>query len=146
MKTFVTFASQVRLHAVLCSAAVLLSACGGGADTGNGQQLLAAEVAANPAVMSPAATANVAAQAQTPATADAVPAAAPADQAAMNSVSAMSEAASETVEQAASVNAETTASPAAGAIPPAANFDLSGYQPAEPLSAADAGQAAQAPQ
>jgi hypothetical protein len=46
MKKLVTFASDVRLNALLCcSAAVLLTACGGGmSDTGNGQQAQTAAV------------------------------------------------------------------------------------------------------
>jgi len=47
MKKRVTFASQVRHHAALCSAAFLLSACGGTTDTmGNGPALAAETVAA----------------------------------------------------------------------------------------------------
>jgi hypothetical protein len=46
MKKLVTFASDVRLNALLCcSATVLLTACGGGmSDTGNGQQAQTAAV------------------------------------------------------------------------------------------------------
>lgn len=49
MKTRATFASRIRLQAVLCSAAILLSACGGGADNTDGQQILAADIVASPA-------------------------------------------------------------------------------------------------
>jgi hypothetical protein len=71
MKKLVTFASDIRVNAMLCcSAAVLLSACGGGmSDAANGQQSQTAAVVSSSADQSAANSA-----ATTPNAADAAPA------------------------------------------------------------------------
>jgi hypothetical protein len=71
MKKIVTFASDIRVNAMLaCSAAVLLSACGGGmTDAGNGQQSQTAAVVSSSADQTVANSA-----ATTPNAADAAPA------------------------------------------------------------------------
>lgn len=86
MKKCFTFASDRRVHALLCcSAAVLLSACGGGtSDAGNGQQTQTAAYSYNSATNQPGApvAADATSAAVTATGADAPAADAPADGAA----------------------------------------------------------------
>jgi hypothetical protein len=72
MKKLVTFASDIRVSALLCcSAAVLLTACGGGtSDTGEGQTQAAAYSGTNQSAANVAATAYGADAATTPAVSD----------------------------------------------------------------------------
>lgn len=136
MKKRVTFASQVRRHAALCSAAFLLSACGGTTDTmGNGPAMAAETVAAPVQAGAASVPVNAVPAVDTAVAVEAAPtvAAAPSNQTFASTEPAASEQ---------SVN--TTPASTTGAATATANFDMSGYQSTD--SAPDAGQSAQAPQ
>jgi hypothetical protein len=143
MKTRATFASRIRLHAVLCSAAILLSACGGAADTSNGQQVLAADIVISPtAGAAGTAPANVAAPGAGAVSSESAPAPVAVSQAEINATAP--ELATPVAAPAVNGDASVAANPAAASTAPAANFDLSGYQPADPAAGANSAQAPQA--
>ena len=144
MKTRATFASRIRLHAVLCGAAIFLSACGGGADNTGGQQILAAEIVASPA----AGAANMVANTVTaPTGASLNSAGTPAPVAVSQADAGVTAPETAATVAAPAVNADTSvaATPATASAAPAANFDMSGYQPADPAAGAEADQAPQVP-
>lgn len=141
MKKRATFASQVRLHAVLCGAAIFLSACGGTADTMGDNRALAADTTAVP-VQAGAGNAPVNA---VPAFDTAVASAAAPVAAAVTSTETFAPTEPAASEQPANASAagaaDMTATAAAAPATPAANFDLSGYQSTDAAS-----DAARAPQ
>jgi hypothetical protein len=138
MKKRVTFAVQVRRHAVVCGAAVLLSACGGSsADTMGNGPAMAAETVAAP-VQAGAAKLPLPAVAAV----DTAVASEPAPTvAAVTSTETFAPTAPAATEQLANAS---TADANASAATPSANFDLSGYQNNDAAPSAD--QPAQAPQ
>lgn len=127
-----TFVSRVRLHAALCSAAILVSACGGSADTMGEQQMLSAQTIASPADVATGATSGVTG------TASAVDTA-PNDPAATDAAVEVAEATrAATYAAAASTSRETSH---VNTTAPAANFELSGYQSTDAAPAAGTVQA-----
>ena len=144
MKTRAPFASRIRLHAVLYGAAVLLSACGGAADDRNGQQVLAADTVASP-VVGATNTAPGAVAALTDASVNGAGTMAPVTASQTDTGTAAPEPAPPVAAPAVSADTGVAANPAAASGAPAANFDLSGYQPADPVAGAEAAQAPQAP-
>lgn len=144
MKTRAPFASRVRLHVVLYGAAVLLSACGGAADDRNGQQVLAADTVASPvAGATNPAPADVAAPNH--ASVNSAGAPAPVAVSQTDTGAAAPEPAAPVAAPAVSAGTGVAANPATASGAPAANFDLSGYQPADAAAGAGAAQAPQAP-
>lgn len=130
-----TFVSRVRLHAALCSAAILVSACGGSADTMGGQQMLSGQTVANPgdvaAKAAPGTAPGVAVSANAIDTAQSEPAAIAAAAPAPEAMPAATYPA---------VAGNTGDTSHAQTAVPAANFDLSGYQSSDAAPAADASQ------
>lgn len=153
MKKTVTFASSFRVKAALCcSAAVLLTACGGTTDDLDSQQSLAATTAsetmearsagttgavdagpeASASIAQETTTPDPAAQASGSGAAAVAPTVAP-----MPAATGLSSA--EAANPANPANPPNPAAPATGNSAPASNeFNLSGYQDAPAVSASDA--------
>lgn len=127
-----TFVFRVRLHAALCSAAVLVSACGGSAETMGEQQVLSAQTVASPADVATGAAPGVTGIASAVDTARTEPGAAAVAAPAPEATPAASY-------PAAAGNSSETSQ--ANTTAPAASFELSGYQSTEAAPAADAVQA-----
>ncbi len=127
-----TFVSRVRLHAALYSAAILVSACGGSADTMGEQQILSAQTIASPASVTTGAAPGVTGIASAADTAQTEPAAA--------AVAAPAPEATPAATYPATAGNSTETSQA-NTTAPAANFELSGYRSTEAAPAADAVQA-----
>lgn len=126
------FVSRVRLHAALCSAAILVSACGGSADTMGEQQMLSTQTIASPADVSTGAAPGATGFASTVDMAQTEPAATTPTAPVPEATPAA------TYPAAAGTNSETAH---ANTTAPAANFELSGYQSTEAAPATDAVQA-----